>query len=526
MHIIEGNIIDVEKDMIYPGSIKFDEKIVEIRENGKKYDNYICPGYIDPHIHIESTMLTPSLFSNVVASHGTSAVVADPHEIANVLGMDGIDFMVEDSRSALIDVYFTAPSCVPATRFETAGAILGPPEIDELLKRNEFVALGEMMNYPGVVGGDPSCMEKILSARRAGKPIDGHCPGLSGRDLKRYVEAGISTEHECTSLQEAKEKMSAGMKILIREGSSAKNLKALIGLKDAFSFCTDDKHVGDLIELGHMDHILKMAVEHGKDPVDAIKMVTFNPAEHYSLASGRMRVGETANLLVLDRLDAFTPSKTYFHGELVSNNGELLRKAAPSKRSIGHMSARMIDIVDLEVQKNYMDHIICAVDEDLVTGHLSKDDIGDELTQKIVVVDRHRGGGLSVALVAGLQMKDCAIAQSISHDSHNIVATGSHDVLIVKAVNRLIGLGGGIVACSPTESIDVPLEIAGLMSTRDPHAIAGQMENLRRFLSVHENKNEALVTTLSFMALLVIPHLKLSDMGLFDVDSFEFIGND
>ncbi|HOP08638.1 MAG TPA: adenine deaminase [Candidatus Methanofastidiosa archaeon] len=526
MVLLEGNIIDAGSGDVFPGTVEFGERIVGITENSNSYDRFICPGYIDPHIHIESTMMPPSIFSSAVAPHGTSAVVADPHEIANVLGMEGIELMVQDSRSAIADIYFTAPSCVPATRFETAGAVITPSDIRELLLRGEFVALGEMMNYPGVVGGNEECMEKINVAKALGKPIDGHCPGLSGEALERYVAAGITTEHECTTLREAKEKADKGMRIFIREGSSAKNLKNLIGLKEAFALCSDDKHVDDILKYGHMDHLLSMAVAYGKDPIEAIKMVTHNPSLHYSLDSGRMQEGQLANLLVLDDIDRFMPAKVYFHGEPVCVSGKPLKRTIPATNRRDVMRAMEMSVRDLPVGETSQGHIIGSIDGELITEHLVPEDVDGRDVQKLVVLSRYGVSAPSVALIHGMRMEDCALAQTIAHDSHNIIATGSEDGLIAKAVNRLITMGGGIVACSSDGTKEVPLEIAGLMSTMAPNETAKRLAELNAFLSAHGMKMNNAITTLSFMALLVIPHLKLSDKGLFDVDSFQFIEND
>jgi len=522
MKYIEGNIIDVETGLIFPGTVEFDGRIREITPNDKAYSTYICPGFIDPHIHIESTMMTPSMFGASVAPHGTQAVVADPHEIANVLGIRGIEFMLEDARQAPIDIFLCAPSCVPATAFETSGATLGPSDIEQLMSDERFVALGEMMNYPGVVNGDIGCLEKIGVAKRLGKPVDGHCPGLRGSDLERYINAGISTDHECSTLEEAEEKAGLGMKIFIREGSSAKNLKALIGMKGAFSFCTDDRHVEDILSEGHMDHILSLAVEHGKDPVEAIRMVTLNPSLHYSIDGGAIKVAGPANLLVLEDLVSFRPKKVFHHGKMTCRDGKLMDPPVPRPTDIKVMNARKIRPSDLVVP--IRKHVIGAMDGELLTEHLTDD--GNREHQKIVVVDRHTGGHMSVAYLKGMDMDDCAIAQTIAHDSHNIISTGSGDELISKAVNSLIDMGGGIVACSSDGMVSIRLEVAGLMSGTDPSTLAARMGELKQFLRQHNASMESVVTTLSFMALLVIPHIKLSDLGLFDVDSFRLIEND
>ncbi|MHC1598051.1 MAG: adenine deaminase [Candidatus Methanofastidiosia archaeon] len=523
MHIIEGNIIDVINGEIYPGIIHFNDKICRIVQNDKSYDKYIVPGYIDAHIHIESTMLPPSSFSWAVAPHGTVAVIADPHEIANVMGTSGVEYMVEDAKNALINIYFTAPSCVPATRFETSGATLNADSISKLMKRKEFVALGEMMNYPGVINGDAECLGKIACAKKNGKPVDGHCPGITGNMLRAYAGAGISTDHESTTLEEAMEKSSIGMKILVREGSSARNLEALAGLKDAFAFCTDDKHVFDLLSAGHMDAILAKAVSFGIDPLRALKMATFNPASHYTIEGGAIKENAPATMLVLKDLSSFMPERVYIRGNIVAKNGVALQMPKKRPRPLTRMSASPISTRDIKVRKKDALHIIGAHNSELLTDHLTIDSEGGKY-QKIVVVDRYGGGHVAAGHIKGMDMKNCAIAQTIAHDSHNIIATGSSDELIVSAINEVIRLGGGIVACSPNERKIVPLDIAGLMSTKDPAVVSQEMEDLMIFIKNHNAKMQNIVTTLSFMALLVMPHLKISDMGLFDVDSFSFIG--
>ena len=517
---ISGNIVDVVARDIYPGTVSFGETVTAVEPGGGPYDTYLVPGYIDAHIHIESTMLMPAAFSWCVAPHGTAAVVADPHEIANVCGMDGIALMMKDAQRAYADIYFAAPSCVPASPFETSGATLGPDEIRSLLSLDRVVALGEMMNYPGVIAGDPDCRAKLAAAREAGNPVDGHCPGLSGQALAAYVSAGPSTEHECTTLDEAREKASAGLRILIREGSSARNLSSLIGLEEAFAFCTDDRHVGDLLARGHMDHILSLAVAEGKDPVDALRMATWNPARHYGLSAGEIAPGRPAHLLVLGTLTAFTPRHAYHRGRLVAKGGTACVPLPPAPRPVRVMKARNVTSADLAVPPGWRHHAIGAVDGSLVTAHLRGHVRG---WQKLVVADRYGGLSVSACYVDGFGMEKCALAQTIAHDSHNIVATGSSDTLLLKAMKTVSAMGGGIAACDDRDLCTVALEVAGLMSTRAPGEVARDVRGVHRFLSAHGVTMDNAVTTLSFMALPVIPHLKLTDRGLVDVDTFSFM---
>jgi len=511
-------IVDVERGDSFFGAIRFDNDIVDVEERPTRSEAIICPGYIDAHIHIESSMLPPRSFSRVVAPHGTAAVVADPHEIANVAGMDGIEFMANDARSAPVDIFFAAPSCVPATPFETSGAAITAKDCEALLTRDDFVALGEMMNYPGVIRRDPNIMRKIDIALKRDKPVDGHCPGLSGQDLSLYIAAGISTDHESTTAQEAREKIERGMRVFVREGSSARDLEALIGVEGTFAFCTDDAHVRDLMGRGHMDSILAKAVNEGMDPLRALRMATANPASHYGLPCGTLSPGARAHILVLRDIEDFTPVEVYHGGKLCARCGTMVTPAHRKDTPMRFMNARPIDTRILCPRTPR--HVIGAATGRIVTDHLI--DVSEGVS-KLVVVDRHTGRHAACCLMHGLDMPGCAMAQTIAHDSHNIIATGATDELIMRAVRRLIELGGGIVACSDDEAEEVPLDIGGLMSSELPERVAERLEGLEEMLEHHCVAMEGAMATLSFMALLVIPHLKLSDMGLFDVDAFAFI---
>ena len=518
---IEGNIIDVARKDIYPGAVTFDTHIRSITETQGPYDTYLCPGYIDPHIHIESTMLPPSTFSAVVAPFGTTAVVADPHEIANVMGMEGIAYMMADARQAHIDIYFSAPSCVPATEFETSGARIGPKDVDLLMSMGEVVALGEMMNYPGVLAGDPDCIAKIAAAMRHGKPVDGHCPGLSGEGLRQYVAAGISTEHECTTIGEAREKAQAGMKVFIREGSSARNLTALIECEEAFAFCTDDRHVGDLLDHGHVNAILAAAVREGKDALDALRMSTLNPACHYGINAGAIEERRLANILVLKDLESFAPERTIWHGREVASRLAPPIAARPLKFPYSMMRASVPSPEDLLIPEGWECHCIGARDGQLVTDHL--EGRSDRGWQKLAVVDRYTGKHISACHIAGFGLTECALAQTIAHDSHNIVAVGSDDDRLIEAIRAVISMKGGIAASGAGGDIAIPLPIAGLMYDSGAQSLAAHLRELAYVLREHGCAMSNPVTTLSFMALPVIPSLKLTDRGLFDVDAFSFV---
>ncbi len=518
---IKGNIIDVRHKDIYPGIITYDEHIQTVEESKGPYETYLCPGYIDPHIHIESTMLPPSSFADIVAPFGTTAVVADPHEIANVMGMEGIAYMMADAQQAIIDIYFTAPSCVPATPFETSGATLGPEDIDLLLSMDEVVGLGEMMNYPGVLAGDPDCMAKIAAAKRHKKPVDGHCPGLSGEALRKYIAAGISTEHECTTREEAQEKAAAGMKIFIREGSSAKNLKALIGMEDAFAFCTDDRNFIELFSKGHINSILAEAVMEGKDPLDALRMSTINPASHYGINAGALEPGRHANMLVLQDVETFIPERTICRGQVIAKRGDSHGRVQPLTFPYNKMNACVPRIEDISIPDGWGDHCIGARDGQLVTDHLRGGD--RDGWQKLVVVDRYTGSHVSACHIKGFGLKDCAMAQTIAHDSHNIIAVGSDDERIIEALMGIVGDAGGLSIASGGGSMVIPLGIAGLMYAPQSIFLIKYLREYNALLREQGCRMSHPVTTLSFMALPVIPSLKLTDRGLFDVDTFSFV---
>ncbi|MDI6806853.1 MAG: adenine deaminase [Candidatus Aenigmarchaeota archaeon] len=524
MKKLEGNIVDVIKNQVYSGVVHFNEKIVKIERNNRKYNNYIAPGFIDAHIHIESSMLTPSKFAEVVIPHGTVAVISDPHEIANVLGVKGIEFMIEDSKKVPLKIFFTCPSCVPATTFETSGAVISPKEVEMLMKRKEIVALGEMMNFPGVINEIPEVMKKIEIAKKYNKPIDGHAPLLTGKGLKKYIKAGISTDHECTLLEEAEEKQRLGMKVMIREGSSAKNMEKLIKLKNAFAFVCDDRDCVELMENGHVDSLLRKAVQLGKNSIEAIKMVTINPASHYDLPFGSLEVGKPTHLVVMDNLKNFQVKEVYIDGRLVAKDGKIKFKKVRKIKRMNKFNASLLTEEQLAVNISPGSKVkaIQAYDNQLLTDKLVLPANKFKEVQKLVVYNRYLKANPAVAFIKGFGLKDCAIAQTIAHDSHNIISVGSNDRLLVKAINSLIKLKGGIVVTTPSKTIQMKLEVAGLMGI-DQRKIYKKMKDMLALCRKHGCRMKNPFLTLSFMALLVIPHLKLSDKGLFDSDKFSFV---
>ncbi len=531
--ILRGNIVDVKRGEVYAGEVVFEGGVIrEVRETRGEFSSYILPGLIDAHIHIESSMLVPSRFAEVAATHGTVAVVADPHEIANVLGIAGIEYMIRDASHVPLKFYFTAPSCVPATPFETSGARLGVEEVASLLAREEIVALGEVMNYPGVVARDPEVMAKLNATKKLGKPIDGHCPGLRGEALRSYVEAGISTEHECTSLEEAEEKAKLGMKIMLREGSSAKNLKALARFKGEAFLVSDDVHAKDLLR-GHVNYLLRRAVEEGMDEVEAVRRASLYPAKHYRLNVGMLREGDTADIVVVRDLRSFTCIECYINGTLVAARGKALFEASPLEGE-NTVKASLKSPEDFRIQAKKASpkvRVIRVVPGEIVTDVEIAEIPGREIKAmperdilKLAVVERYGGNGVATALVKGFGLKKGAIASSIAHDSHNIIAVAATDEDLAEAVNQVIRMHGGIAVVAHGEVLaSLALPIAGLMSPEPAQQVAERMEKLNQAARSLGCTLEAPIMALSFLALPVIPKLKLTDRGLFDVERFEFV---
>lgn len=532
---VSGQIVDLRTKSIYRGTVTVsDGKIASITQDNNQEPYCILPGFIDSHVHIESSMLIPSEFARLAVIHGTVATVSDPHEIANVLGIEGVEYMIENGRQVPFHFYFGAPSCVPATQFETAGAQLGANEIEYLLKQDEIKYLAEMMNYPGVIFDDPEVHAKLNVAKKYGKPIDGHAPGLKGEQAKKYITAGISTDHECFTIDEALEKIKYGMKIQIREGSAAKNFDELIGLMenhaDKVLFCSDDKHPDDLVK-GHINLLVKRAVAAGYDPISVLHSCIINPIDHYNLKIGLLQQGDNADFIVVDNLKDFNVLKTYINGMKVAENGQSfitsVEASTPNK-----FEANPIVIEDIQLKYNNKPvRIIEALEGQLITrtiidtpstknGYIINDTERDYL--KLVVVNRYQTAKPAVALIKNFGLKRGAIASTVAHDSHNIIAVGADDHAIAKAINSLIASKGGIVAVSQQETKLLPLPVAGLMTTENGYEVAAKYEEINTVVKQNGGTLHAPFMTLSFMALLVIPQLKLSDKGLFDGEQFAF----
>lgn len=533
---ISGNIVDPVNSIIYSGTLEIgDGKIINIIREEREYQNYLVPGLVDAHIHIESSMLAPSEFAGLAVTHGTVAVVSDPHEIANVLGIDGVRYMVENGKKVPLKFYFGAPACVPATGFETAGAVLDASQIEELFQKDDLKFLSEMMNYPGVLNDDPEVMAKIKIAQKYRKPIDGHAPGLKGEALKKYVQAGISTDHEAFQPEEGLEKIEAGMKILIREGTAAKNFDELHGLIPQYSdqcmFCCDDKHPDDLVQ-GHINDLVKMALRKGYDKMKVLKCATVNPVKHYGLEVGLLQKGDPADLIVIDGFERFSILETYINGVLVAKDGvSLIPKAQTDV--INNFKAKAKKPVDfaIKAETNEID-VIEVIDGELVTGRFKinpKVEHGSIISDpardilKIAVVNRYREEPPAVAFIRNFGLKQGALASSVSHDSHNIVAVGVSDEDLARAVNLIVKNKGGLGIVGDCFEDVLPLPVAGLMSIEDGRRVGELYRQIAEKAKLLGSGLKDPFMTMSFMTLLVIPELKISDRGLFDGKRFQFV---
>ncbi len=540
-----GIIVDAVSRRQFKGEITVENgKIIRVEEKEHDNEQYILPGLVDAHVHIESSMTVPSVFARMAVAKGTVAVVSDPHEIANVMGEEGIEFMLEDAKRSPLKVYFGVPSCVPATPFESSGAVLDAETVDRLLAREDLHYLSEMMNFPGVVMEFPEVMAKMESAKKYCKVIDGHAPGLRGDDLQKYVGAGISTDHESFAYEEAVEKIKIGMKILIREGSSARNFETLYKLIDEYPesvmLCTDDSHPDTLIYKGHIDKLLRRGQEKGLDIYNLIRAAVINPVEHYGLDVGLLREGDPADFIIVDDLKAFNVLKTFIDGNCVYDDGKVLFSVekAPAT-NVFNRSKISIDDVKLAMpasgskgEQMKKIRVIVAQDGELVTGQelaLPKLENGNLVSDpardilKMVVLSRYADDPVQIGFIKNIGLKKGAIASSIAHDSHNIIAVGATDEDIVEAVNRLVENQGGIVVGTAESLFDLPLEVSGLMSTLDGKEVAARYEQLNEEARKLGASLTSPFMTLSFMSLLVIPELKLGDKGLFDVTKFEFV---
>ena len=542
---IVGNIVDIPGRSIFPGRIVIENgKIASITPDsslGSETLPYILPGFIDSHIHIESTLMVPENYARLAVANGVTAAVCDPHEIANVLGMEGVDYMIENGKKVRFNFHFTAPSCVPSTPFETAGAALGPDEISRLIGRREIVGLAEMMNVPGVVYADKDVMAKVNATHAAGKPVDGHAPKISGDMLKKYVEAGITTDHECETQEEATEKIALGVKILIREGSAARDFDSLYPLIGEYPgmtmFCSDDMYPDDAETIGYINGMVKRSIENGMPLWETLECACTTPVRHYGFGNGMLQQGDSADFIVVSDLKGFEIRSTYVQGHEVYNAetgvSESLTKSTEqtANKTPNKFNAKEIEATDLKVEwQEGMLKVITAKEGSLITGkeliRPEADNDGyvktDNGIAKLVVYDRYNGGKPQVAYIKGFNIHRGAIASTIAHDCHNIIAIGCSDEEIATAINRLVQEKGGLAACDGSRVECLPLPVAGLMGLYNPEDTAVMHMRLRTMANEMGCSISAPFMTLAFMALPVIPELKLTDKGLFDGNKFEF----
>lgn len=540
---ISGNVVDILNQQIYFGELTFEDGLIKhikkkVAAKGQERGAaYILPGFIDSHVHIESSMLVPAEFAKLAVVHGTVATISDPHEIANVCGMAGVEFMIANGKTVPFKFHFGAPSCVPATIFETAGAALNAADVEALLQKDEIKYLSEMMNFPGVLFRDEEVMKKITAAKKYNKPVDGHAPGLRGAEAKKYIEAGISTDHECFTAEEALEKLQYGMKILIREGSAAKNFDALIDLLNEHAvnmmFCSDDKHPDSLVA-GHINQLCERAVAKGIDVFKILRAACINPVLHYKMGVGLLKQGDLADFILVEDLVHFKVLQTYINGVLVAEKGKSLidgkksgtinqfnceeqTASAFTYNHSGEKTILVIEAMDGQLITNKL------VIEPNIINNLIVSDVRNDIL-KMVVVNRYKNALIAKCFVKNFGLKQGAIASTVAHDSHNIIAVGVDDESISKAVNLVIREQGGISSASEKKEMILPLPVAGLMSNEDGYNVAAAYTAIDKM--VKDELGSTLASpfmTLSFMALLVIPQLKLSDLGLFDGDKFEFV---
>ncbi len=536
---IQGQYVDILNKRIYPATIKVEQGIiVSITETNEAPDHYIMPGFIDSHVHIESSMLVPSSFARLAVVHGTIGTVSDPHEIANVCGLEGVQYMIDNGKKVPFHFFFGAPSCVPATQFETAGASIDSVATAKLLASPDIYYLSEMMNFPGVLHQDPEVMQKIKAAHQIGKPVDGHAPGLMGDLAKQYIEAGISTDHECFTIEEAVDKLSFGMHILIREGSAAKNFEALYELIDdhpkKIMLCSDDKHPDSLLE-GHINQLCARAVAKGIDVFNVLRAACINPVLHYKLPTGLARVNDPANLILVKDLKDFKVIETYIHGLLVAKEGNSLIEPVQVS-AINQFNANPITLEDLALpaneypSKDGLVPVIHAIDGQLITNlvwakpKIKHDEIVADIEKdvlKVVVYNRYFESKPKIGLIQSFGFNSGAIASTVAHDSHNIIAVGADDESLLNAINLVIQEQGGVSCVNGNEAKVIGLPVAGLMSTADPYQVANDYIHIDKMAKSLGTQLQSPFMTLSFMALLVIPHIKMSDLGLFDGDQFK-----
>ncbi|OIQ24024.1 adenine deaminase [Lacinutrix sp. MedPE-SW] len=533
---IQGQIVDIQNKRIYKGEITIKAgKIASIEEKDHDVNHYILPGFVDAHIHIESSMLVPSEFAKLAVRHGTVSTVSDPHEIANVLGVKGVEFMIENGKQTPFKFNFGAPSCVPATNFESAGAVIDSDDIKTLMANPDIKYLAEMMNYPGVLFNDEEVLKKIAWAKHYNKPVDGHAPGLRGDDISKYIAAGISTDHECFTYDEALEKLQKGMKVIIREGSAAKNFEALIDLLpehfENIMFCSDDKHPDDLL-LNHINKLCVRAIAKEIDLFKVLQAACINPVKHYNLDVGLLQENDAADFIVVEDLKQFKTLQTYINGALVYDFGKVNIKDVAFK-NLNNFNCDKKEISEFRYESSAKKiRVIECLDGELVTNQVitnSLIDNGNLISNtetdvlKITVVNRYNNAKPAVAFIKNFGLKKGAIASSVGHDSHNIIAVGVSDDAICKAVNAIIEAKGGISAVNNSETKTVALPVAGIMSDKNGETIGEQYATLDAMAKQMGSKLNAPYMSLSFMALLVIPALKLSDKGLFNGSDFNFV---
>ena len=533
---IQGQIVDIQNRRIFAGEITVENgKIISIIEKKHEVKSYIMPGFIDSHIHIESSMLVPSEFAKIAVLHGTVATISDPHEIANVLGSAGVYYMIENGKKVPLKFHFGAPSCVPATNFETAGAVIDSEGIAALMASPDIYYLAEMMNYPGVLFDDTEVLKKIEWAKHFNKPVDGHAPGLRGESAKKYISAGISTDHECFSFEEAEEKLSLGMKVLIREGSAAKNFEALIDLLpnnyENMMFCSDDKHPDDLI-VGHINLLCARAVAKGIDVFKVLQAACVNPVYHYKMNVGLLKQNDAADFIIVENLVDFKVHQTYINGQLVANDGESFVDHVPFETPNNfNIVAKTIEDFQISGSGSKI-RVIEALEGQLITneihhkpliveGQLVSDTENDIL--KMAVVNRYENTVPAIAFIKNFGLKKGAIASSVAHDCHNIVVVGTSDEEICNAVNLIIKNRGGVCTVNGAENKMLALPVAGIMSDKNAWETGKLYQEIDAMAKELGSNLKAPFMTLSFMALLVIPDLKLSDKGLFSGKTFSFV---
>ena len=541
-YCMEGNIVDVFRREVFKGRVHVNVlgQIEKIERADVASENYILPGFVDSHVHIESSMLMPSEFARAVVSHGVLATVSDPHEIANVLGIAGLEYFIENGKESGFKFFFGAPSCVPATVFETSGAKLGVKEIEYLISKNDIWFLAEVMNFPAVVAGDAEILSKIEVAKRFGKPVDGHSPSLSGENLRKYIEAGISTDHECMDICEAEEKIALGMKILIREGSAAKNFNALYPLINRYPnrimLCTDDAHPND-IKNAYIDSMVRRALLNGMDFFNIMQVVSLNPVMHYRLPVGLLREGDAADFIVVDSIDAdFSVLQTTVSGKNVYERvGERINLRRPKIEIKNNFNASRINIDSIRItaesgkkkirvikvfdKELYTENVLeeAAIDNNQLVSSLEKDIL------KIVVLNRYNADAKPVTgFIQGFGLKRGALCSTVAHDTHNVIAVGVDDESIVAAINAVIESSGGIAVCSGKQTDILPLPVAGIMSDKGIDEIANDYDRMENLAKQSGSTLTSPFMTLAFMALIVIPSLKICDKGLFDVKRFEY----